>query len=461
VLGNYGNRNLGDEATLQSVRQFVTERCPWAEVWALSERPPETRRRHGIEALPSIVDAGDAEEGPEPRPPLRRATGAPLGLRGRVKTLLKRTPALFAAVRALMNAPRTLREAGRYLRFSARSFVHLRAVDLLVVAGGGQLSDHFEGVWGFPLQLFSWCLLARCAGARVAVLNVGAGPIGGSGSRMLFRWTLRLAGYRSYRDERSRHLIAEIGVRGAGPVGPDLVFGWHAPGPEPAPAPGAGPTVALNVFPYRDWRYWPKYDPAAYAAYVDKIADVTSWLLEQGYRVRLFPTQLRADVRVIADVREKLADRLAGGLAERLQVASIATVDDVAREVRGADIVVATRFHAIVIAMLLGKPVLGLCNESKMTDLMAAMGQGAYALSLDTLDVAETIARFGALAADRERVAAELADRVAHARRVLDGQLDLVFGPRVGPAGRAATDARTRPTVARLDPSATPGPKPW
>jgi len=431
VLGNYGNRNLGDEATLQSVLQFVSQRCPGAKVWALSEYPAETRRRHGIEAVPSAVDARDGESGdptPPPRPPQRETSG----LRGWLKARLQRQPVLFEALRAAVNTPLALMEAGRYLRFSARSFVFLRGVDLLVVAGGGQLSDHFEGVWGFPLQLFTWCLLARWAGVQVAVLNVGAGPIGGRGSRMLFRWTLQLARYRSYRDERSRRLVEEIGVRDAGSVGPDLVFGWE-PTLEPRGEAVAftGRTVGLNVFPYRDWRYWPMYDPAAYAAYLEKIRDVTLWLLGQGYRVRLFPTQLRADVRVITDVLGKLKGRLAAPMEERLEVVSISTVDDLASEIRRADVIVATRFHAIVIAMLLNKPVLGLCNESKMSDLMAGMGQAAYSLSLDTLDVSATIARFGELEANREYVAAELADRVERARRTLDGQIEPVFGPRV------------------------------
>jgi polysaccharide pyruvyl transferase WcaK-like protein len=461
VLGNYGNRNLGDEATLRSVLQFVGQRCPGAVVCALSEHPAETRQRHGIEAVPSTFDAGDGNGDSEPTVPRRPPPGGAAGLRGRLKARLKRLPVLFAALRAVVNTPRALREAARYLRFGARSFVFLRRVDLLVVAGGGQLSDHFEGVWGFPLQLFSWCLLARCAGAQVAVLNVGAGPIGGPGSRVLFRWTLGLARYRSYRDERSRRLIEEIGVRDPGSVGPDLVFGW-----EPAIEPGrkpAGRTVGLNVFPYRDWRYWPMYDPAAYAAYVEKISAVALWLLGEGYRVRLFPTQLRADVRVIKDVLEKLEGRLAAGMQERLEVAAIATVDDVASEIRRSDVIVATRFHAIVIAMLLGKPVLGLCNESKMSDLMAQMGQAAYSLSLDTFDVPGTIARFLELEANRESVAAELADRVGRARRTLDGQLEPVFGPRVGSpaagAALAASPGTRMAAVARLD--ASPGHESW
>jgi polysaccharide pyruvyl transferase WcaK-like protein len=216
----------------------------------------------------------------------------------------------------------------------------------------------------------------------------------------------------------------------------------------------------VNVFPYRDWRYWPKYDPAAYADYVDKIGDLALRLLGQGHRVRFFPTHLRADVRVIRDVLERLERRLASGMRERLEVASIATVEDLAREIGRADVIVATRFHAIVIAMLLGKPVLALCNESKMSDLMVEMGQEAYSLALDALDVPTAIGRLQALQARRERVAAQLADGVEQARRTLDTQLEPVFGPRAEAReaeGAPVSSRGERVTVARLDASAGHG----
>ena len=434
VLGNYGNLNLGDEVTLASVLQFVRRRCPGATVYALSEHPEETRARHGVETVPSVVGAGGAPPPADavfPRRPPQAGAG---GARGRLKTRLKRVPLLFVTLRAIVGLPGLFRGLWRHLRFGARGFAFLRRVDLLVVAGGGQLSDHFEGIWGFPLQLFSWCLLARCAGAQVAVLNVGAGPIRGRGSRVLFRWTLRLARYRSYRDERSRRLIESIGVRDAGPVGPDLAFGWEPPAVTPEEPIADGRTIGLNVFPYKDWRYSPTYDPAAYAAYVEKIGDLGLALLAQGYRVRLFPTQLRADVRVIRDVLETLKPRLPAGEEDRLQVAPIQTVEDLAREIRRADVIIATRFHAIVIAMLAGKPVLGLCTESKMTDLMTDMGQAAYALPLDSLQVSGALARFVDLQADRGRVTAELARGVRRARQALEPQLDAVFGPAAGAA---------------------------
>jgi len=145
-------------------------------------------------------------------------------------------------------------------------------------------------------------------------------------------------------------------------------------------------------------------------------------------------------------------------MQERLEVASIAAVDDVASEIRRCDVIIATRFHAIVVAMLLGKPILALCNEPKMSDLMVDMGQAAYSLSLDTFDVRATIARFLDLEANHERVAAELADQAGRARRTLEGLLDPVFGPRVGSRGSVPTPMGGRGGVPVPRPGASPEP---
>ena len=147
VLGNYGNLNLGDEATLEAVCQFIRQRCPGALVRALSEYPEETRRRHGIEAAPSAADARSDTAPSNPARPRTVAPDAGAGARGRLKAALKRIPGLFGTLRAVVDFFRLFPELWRQLRFLATSLCVLWGVDLLVVAGGGQLSDHFVGVW--------------------------------------------------------------------------------------------------------------------------------------------------------------------------------------------------------------------------------------------------------------------------------------------------------------------------
>lgn len=453
VLGNYGNRNMGDEAGLATLLQFLGRHYPGLAVCALSERPEETRQRHGIEAVYSTParkrsrPEGHSAAGPSGE----RSGGEPAKSRSALRAMLKRLPPIYLGLRILVDAPGAVVRLARTAVFLVQSFALLRRVRALVIGGGGQISDHFEGVWGFPLQLFAWSLLARCAGAQIIVLNVGAGPVTGRASRVLFRWTLRLATYRSVRDERSRRVLEEIGLTDPVPVVPDLVFAWKPAPPRAAPADGRPPAkraVGVNMFPFRDRRYWPIGDDAAYHAYLDVLGRFVRWLLDEGYQVRLFPTQLKADTRVITDVMKGLTPRLPPRLVERLSVARIDTVDDLAASVRDRDVIVATRFHGIVMSMLAGRPILALCNEPKMTDLMTDMGQARHCLSLEglTLDVLQR--RFWELEADSERAAAELRERAARASDTLERQLVAVFRPLFGASATPAAAGHAPPEPA-------------
>jgi polysaccharide pyruvyl transferase WcaK-like protein len=276
---------------------------------------------------------------------------------------------------------------------------------------------------------------------------------------MLFRWTLRLATYRSHRDERSRRLLEEIGLTDPGPVVADLVFAWRpaataaVPGDRRLPAKRA---VGVNVFPFRDRRYWPIGDDAAYHAYLDVLGRFVHWLLQEGYQVRLFPTQLKADTRVIADVMERLTPTLPSRLEERLSVARIDTVDDLAASVRDRDIIVATRFHGIVMSMLAGRPILALCNEPKMTDLMTDMGQARHCLPLEDLTLDGLRHRFWELEADSERAAAEIRERAARAGDAVEQQLAAVFRPLFGPSAAPAATGSAAPSAVPLPPPQEP-----
>jgi polysaccharide pyruvyl transferase WcaK-like protein len=373
--------------------------------------------------------------------------------------MLKRLPPIYLGLRILVEAPGAVVRSARTAVFLVQSFALLRRVRVLVIGGGGQISDHFEGIWGFPLQLFAWSFLARCAGTPILVLNVGAGPLNLRASRMLFRWTLRLATYRSHRDERSRRLLEEIGLTDPVPVVADLVFAWRPAATAAVPGDGRLPAkraVGVNVFPFRDRRYWPIGDDAAYHAYLDVLGRFVHWLLQEGYQVRLFPTQLKADTRVIADVMERLTPTLPSRLEERLSVARIDTVDDLAASVRDRDIIVATRFHGIVMSMLAGRPILALCNEPKMTDLMTDMGQARHCLPLEDLTLDGLRHRFWELEADSERAAAEIRERAARAGDAVEQQLAAVFRPLFGPSAAPAATGSAAPSAVPLPPPQEP-----
>jgi len=87
------------------------------------------------------------------------------------------------------------------LGFLVRAYLNLRGTDLLLVAGSGQLNDYWEGPWGIPFTLFKWALLAHATGTKLALLSLGAGPLRTRVGKFFVNQTVRLADYRSYRDD--------------------------------------------------------------------------------------------------------------------------------------------------------------------------------------------------------------------------------------------------------------------
>jgi polysaccharide pyruvyl transferase WcaK-like protein len=295
----------------------------------------------------------------------------------------------------------------------------------VIVAGSQQLVDYLGGPWAFPYTILKWSLLARLAGAKVCVLSAGAGPLTTRLGRYFMRCALSQASYRSYRDDASRALIAELGLPGYERVVPDLVFSLPLPPVTPRTA-GRPSVVGINPLPYFDRVYWHRSDPILYERYVEMLARFADWLIDTDHRVVFFPTQLKVDPAVIDDIRGRMKHR---GPAARLQAShrTVASFDDLLSNIETMDTVVATRYHAMVASFLLHRPVLGLAYHAKARDVMALMGQGQYSLDLRQCSLADLQAAFRSVDSRRGEIADDLAARLPGIRQALAAQYDTVF----------------------------------
>jgi len=307
-------------------------------------------------------------------------------------------------------------------------FRQARTLDAVIFSGGGQLEDTFGGAANYPLQLCKWALLGRLVGAKVVFLSVGASRLGSPLSRILVRVALRLSHYCSFRDAASRHLVAEyLGITGKTAVTPDLVFGpsrtvsqghsRYTPG-----------VVAINAFPHYAKAYWPTEDSARYASYVGRFAEFAARLLGDGYRLVLFPTQIRADRVPLDHLERTLLERLSPRISERVQRADVVTVKDVMALLSSVDFVVATRFHALVFSFLSGKPTIAVSNQPKMSNLMVDLGQQRWLVDADEFEVDNLHQTFRILVQDRETVARDIRNRVDRCRAALNEQYEVLVG---------------------------------
>lgn len=429
IFGHVGNGNLGDEAIIAAVIQGVRDRVKDAEITGFTVRPDDTRRRHGIEAYP--IRRG-ATSSPSGRPPSPLEGSAPSASSGGLRAAIRRVPGLHGFLSAGRDVARGFREGLAETGFWVTRYRRLRKIDLLIVAGSNQLSDYVGGPWGFPYTVFAWTAAARLAGARVAFLSVGAGPVRSRLGGAFIRWALGWAHFRSFRDVGSREAVQGLGYRGPSPLAPDLAHGLNLNPVSTRHEPGAR-TVVVNPLPYYDPRFWAENDPEIYAGYVALLAEFAASLQGRGYRVRFVATQLRADPPVIADIMRRLAPREGQAGAGDRTDPPVGSFEDLLAVLGEADVVVATRFHGVVLAQMLGKPTIGIAYRRSTSDLLEDVGQGAYAVDITRITLNGLLERFDALEGD-EGARGRIHERLAQYRSALDAQYGEVLGVARGAA---------------------------
>lgn len=442
VFGHYGNQNLGDEAITTAVIQRILQYWPAARIWGFSVNPADTSERYHVPAFPirrpvnvsggnkSVAEANQAEA---------RHVGKPHAGHWlvTVKSALKQVPLLKRAIRVAGWLLRSPQELMKELRFLKDSYRRLREVDLLLISGSNQFLDNFGGPMGFPYTLLKWSVLAKLAGCKLAFVSVGAGPIDALSSRLMVRLALLFSDYLSFRDESSKRLIETVGLRGRGLVYPDLAHGLlpeEAPLPRDIDAKPERPTVGINPMPMYDSRYWCVADDRKYRDYVGRLAEIAAALQQGGYPLFFFATQPK-DENVIHDVLDSL-EMTSGGVVDREKLIRRSdSVSGIMRVFGSADLIIATRFHGTLLALLAERPVLGVCYYRKTRDLLREMGQEDYAVDLEDFTVADVLLRFKRLEDNRLAETEKIRRKNQEYCQALANQYERVFSL-LGPAGR-------------------------
>ncbi|MDQ3248389.1 MAG: polysaccharide pyruvyl transferase family protein [Chloroflexota bacterium] len=416
LFGPYGYGNLGDAAIQTAMIQNIRQRFPQAQIVGFSLNPPDTEQRHKIPAYP-ITRPPDRDwldpEGAEPvQNPLHRFARwlhyHPNPHLRRVERILVRMPLELLLVQ--------------------RSLAVLKDFDYLIISGGGQLDDYWGGAWSHPYALLKWSILAKVRGAKLLFVSIGAGPITAQLSRLFCRRALTLADYRSYRDGDSKAYMAQLGFQGDDPVYPDLAYSLQVEDESPVQRRRlAHPVVGVGPIAYFDPRVWPQRNSEIYWGYLHKLAAFTQWLIAHAYTVRFFPGDFHYDGLVIEDLIGLLRAGKTPATTDSIIYERVCTVEALLQQLRATDMVVTSRFHGVLLAHLLQKPVVALSYHPKVDTLMAAAGQSAYTLPIDRFDVATLIACFQRLEAEQANAVVQIKQKTAESIAALKEQYARLF----------------------------------
>ena len=374
IIGNFGIGNFGNHETLKSMLQFLRKEYPEAILTCVCSIPEKVKTDFQIAALPLLC--------PSPTSPYVRKLRKPISV-------------LYAVLIA-------------------------RKFDILIFPGTGILNDFHASPFGLPFTIFMWCLAAKLCGVKIAFVSIGAGPAHQQLTRWFIKHAASMAQYRSYRNQFSKNFLKGLGLNANNDrVYPDLAFRLTIPSFEEQQARDPNHlTVGFGVMDYHGWQGHLRTDDRIYEEYIGKLRDFVLWLLNQGYRIRLLMGD-ENDRKSVDDLRQAVLVHKPLSPPGTLISEPAHSYQEVLPQMAGADIIIASRFHHLVFAAMLGKLTISTGYSDYHAELMKDLGLEAFCQHSERLDVDSLTRQFQELISKRDHYEAIIRDAVASCRMKL------------------------------------------
>lgn len=226
----------------------------------------------------------------------------------------------------------------------------MRKTDLFFSGGGGLLQD----VTSKRSLLYYLALikLANWFGKPAMVFANSLGPISGTLNRRLTAAVLNRVPYITVRDSNSRQFLAEIGV--------DRPYIEETADPVLLLSGPSTPKVdRLITFAIRAW-------PSEHD-YINEIVEAANLLTAGGFQTQFAPFHFTRDL----ELAQALSAKVAGSscLSDQL------TVPELLQVIASSDVVVGMRLHALVMAAICQRPMVGIGYDPKVTGFLAGLEQ--------------------------------------------------------------------------------------
>ena len=412
LFGHFGAGNLGNEATLRAMVYNLQTHLPGAEISCVCSGPERTASEYNIFAVPirtpfpiRQLSSGSSTEDEPPRSSDRAVhaeTEAPRSLKALAKL---RTPLRICA--------RPLLEAFRWFNAIAA----LKRNTSLIMTGTGMLGDY-----SLHYEIFRWAVVAKLCRRKLLFVSVGAGPIRQPLSRWFVKAALKLADYRSYRDSSSKDYLESIGLDVKNdPVYPDLAFSLPR---AVVPADRRGVVIGVGLVDYYGAGS-SAHDRSAYRDYIGCLVSFVDALLRRSYSVRILIGDFVWDQGVRQDLRRALEEREVTYEDDKIIDAPAFSLDELIVQLSSVDIVVSSRFHNLVLALMLEKPVFAISyHHEKFQPLMAGVGLSEFCYDIDHIDVDELIGKVIRLHKNAPAIGVQTARQTQSYRVALDEQYE-------------------------------------
>ena len=401
-FGLFGQQNLGNEATLQAIMYNARRYIKDAEILCICTVPNHVSKEYNIPAAPISTQF------------LKHLD---------LKMGFWQNKWMKILLRIILRIPIELLLWGEAVKV-------LKGRQMLIIAGAGLLADFGTSSLGIPYQIFKWSIAAKMCRCKLAFVSVGSGPISHFLTGWFIKLALSMADYRSYRDGFSKEYLKKIGFKSEhDPVFPDLAF--SLPGPILAinnerenrrPVIGVGIMDYYGVLGQKEnggtGKYW---------EFIKKLCTFVKWLLEKNYTVRLIIGDVLYDNRVKKDLLSLLEEPISELKDGQIIDEPIYSVEELVSKLAVTDIVVSPRFHNILLALMLCKPVISLSYHEKFHCVMAEFGLPEYCHNIDDLDIQKLIKQVIEIEKNANSFKVFAKQKTQEFRNALDKQYGVIF----------------------------------
>ena len=415
LFGHFGAGNLGNEATLRAMMYNLRKHLPSAEISCVCSGPEKTASEYNISAAPirapfpiwKLAGVSKAEDTP-PRSSNGSFYEAATEPRRSLKVLGKLRRPLRIGVYPLLEAYRWF-----------KAIATLSGKSSLVMTGTGMLGDY-----SLNYEIFRWAVSAKLCRCRLLFVSVGAGPIRQPLRRWAVKAALKLADYRSYRDSSSKDYLETIGLDVKNdPVYPDLAFSLpRAVVPADSGADRPGVVIGVGLVDYHGAGRSGN-DRATYYDYVGCVASFVAAMLGRNYAVRILIGDFVYDQGVRRDLRRALKERGVAYEDGKIIDRPASSIDELLTQLSSIDIVVSSRFHNLVLALILKTPVFAISyHAEKFQPLMEGVGLSEFYHDIDHIDVDELIEKVIRLQENAQAISFQITRQTERYRVALDEQ---------------------------------------
>ena len=364
-FGLFGQQNWGNECTLQAIIGNARRYLPDWEMYCICTDPDDTSKRYGIPAFPMKAISGDIGWG-------RNAY-----LMRLLRTVFFRIP--------------------MELLHWVTAFRILKGTHMVVAPGTGLLTDFERKIFGRCYEIFKWSVIAKLCGTKFLFVSIGAGPIRHPMNRLFIKFALSMADYRSYRNVSSRQYLESIGIKAKNDqIYPDLAFSlpWTITNNcinrnRQRPVIGVGVAdriLGVRVF-YNENKFVEQQIETIYRDTIDITCSFVVWLLQNKYAVRLLLGDSMYDNEAKKDLKNEIMKRGYDFEEGNIIDEPITSVEQLMSQLATTEVVISPRFHNIILALMLNKPVISLSYHEKFQALMADLELEEYCQSAGDLSV--------------------------------------------------------------------------